>query len=270
MDKIKIGIIGACITRDAFVTKFVPNYKEYYNVVNTTFQTSFISLMSGRIELSKEYAKDYCTKEYNKDRLKEELEKKSLDYIIKAEPDYIIFDLYSDVRFGVVRYKENYITNSNIKIRQTEFYKQKKYDEIITFFKDSKRYSGLLIKYFENFLNIIYKELPNTRVILVKARYAHSYVDEDNIVRYMDFDKYNYIDDENMALNKLNDMLINKFNLDFIDMTEKEYFADPNYPYGFAPWHFEKLYYNDLLNKLNAICLKDMLRKRKKIYDIIK
>ena len=45
-------------------------------------------------------------------------------------------------------------------------------------------------------------------------------------------------------------------------MTKREYFADPNYPFGFSPWHYENQYYQDFIKELNGICLKDILEAR--------
>ena len=70
-----------------------------------------------------------------------------MDELIKSSPDYIILDLYSEIRYGILRYKEMYITNAQAKIRQTEFYKQKKYDEIIMYHNNKEKYMELIDKY---------------------------------------------------------------------------------------------------------------------------
>ena len=78
----------------------------------------------------------------------------------------------------------------------------------------------------------------------------------------MDFNKFGYIDRENRHWKELNEYIENKYKLQSIDMTQKEYFAVPNYPFGFSPWHYENQYYQDFIKELNGICLKDILDKR--------
>src|SRR5699024_7631283 len=117
----------------------------------------------------------------------------------------------------------------------------------------------LLDEYLDKFMEQIKNKLPKTKIVLVKGRYAYSYIDDEHIIRYMDLQKFNYIDRENKHWKELTEYVQNKYNLETIDMTKREYFADPNYPFGFSPWHYENQYYQDFIKELNGICLKDML-----------
>ena len=262
MSKIKVAVVGVCISRDAFSTRFVSDYKTWYDVVNTTFKTSIISLMSETVELSREELKDTCKKDAHRQNLKDEMSKKYMNELIDSYPDYIVMDLYSEIRYGIIRLKNTYLTNAHDKIRQTEFYKQKKYEEIITYQNDKEKYMLLLDKYLDKFMKQIKNKLPKTKVILVKGQYAHSYIDDEHIIRYVDLQKFNFIDRENKYWKELNEYVQKKYNLEVIDMTKREYFADPNYPFGFAPWHYEKQFYQDFIKEFNSICLKDILEAR--------
>lgn len=261
MAKINVAIVGVCVSRDPFNSRFVPEYKNWYNVVNTTFQMSIISLMSKSIKLSEDELKDTCKKDAHRQNLMDELSKKYIKELIESSPDYIILDLYSEIRYGIIAVKDTYLTNAQAKIRQTEFYKQKKYDKIIMYHNDKHEYLKLFDDYFSQFIDIIRTNLPKSKIILVKGRYAHSYIDDDKIIRHMDFEKFSYIDRENRHWQELNDYIAQKHNIEALDMTKKEYFADPNYPFGFSPWHYEKQYYQDFIKELNSICLKDILGK---------
>lgn len=261
MSKIKIAVVGVCVSRDPFNSRYVPEYKTWYEVVNTTFQTSIVSLMTEEVKLSEEELKDTCKKDAHRQNLKDEMSKKYINELINSEPDYIILDLYSEIRYGILKLKNSYLTNAQAKIRQTEFYKQGKYDEIIMYHKDKEKYMKLFNKYFDEFMNIIQTKLPKVKIILVKGRYAHSYIDDEYIIRYMDLQKFSYIDRENRHWKEINEFVEEKYNLETINMSRKEYFANPNYPFGFSPWHYENQYYEDFIRELNGICLKDILNR---------
>jgi len=262
MSKIKIAVVGVCVSRDPFASRYETNYKEWYEVVSSIFQTSIASLMSDKFNLTSEESEIVGKRKPNLKNLTEELNKESINLVLNSNPQYIILDLYSEIRYGVVKYNDNYITDTHTKIKQTAFYKQKKYDEIIKYGENKKLYLDIFDYYFEKFLKRVRTELPNTKILLVKTRYAHSYIDDDNIIRYMDFDKFDYIDKENEEWEQINKYVEKKYNLSCIDMSTKEYFSDPNYPCGFAPWHYEKKYYQDFIKELNSICLKDILENK--------
>lgn len=261
MKKLKVAVVGVCVSRDPFNSRFAPEYKNWYEVVNTTFQMSIISLMSKSVDLSEEDLKDTCKKDAHRQNLRDEMCKKYIDELIQSSADYIVLDLYSEIRYGIIALKDTYLTNAQAKIRQTEFYKQNKYDKIIMYHKDKKEYMELFDRYFSEFINTIQENMPKAKIVLVKGRYAHSYIDDEHIIRYMDAQKFSYTDRENRHWKELNDYIEEKYNLESIDMTKREYFADPNYPFGFSPWHYEKQYYHDFIKELNSICLKDMLDK---------
>lgn len=264
MNLINIAVVGVCISRDPFNSRYETGYKEIYNVTSTVFQHSIISLMSKVCDIPQELLKDTCSNEAHRKNLIDELNKVGIGVILESKPDYIILDLYSEIRYGVLKYKDSYITNVHSKIRKTEFYKKRKFEKEIRFSENKSEYLEILDKYFEKFINVIKENLPNTKIILLKAKYAHSYIDECNVIRNFDFEKYNYIDKENYEWEELNNYIVEKFKIDTLDMTQKEYYADPSYPFGFAPWHFEKRHYQDFIKELNLICLKDLLKVKGK------
>ena len=51
--KTKIAIYGSCISRDLFNSHFVPDYKEFFEVVADVQRTTMISLMQNPMEIDK-------------------------------------------------------------------------------------------------------------------------------------------------------------------------------------------------------------------------
>lgn len=61
----KIAIVGSCVTRDMFNTKFIADYKEYFNIVAEHFQSSIMSLISSSAKFPNFNLNDYTPHEIN-------------------------------------------------------------------------------------------------------------------------------------------------------------------------------------------------------------
>ena len=111
MNKRTIAIIGACCSRDAFNKKFIPDWNSYFSVVITRF-TSFISLMSTPVPISR------ALKRYNNDKrfwhntFYDECEKNLLNGLVSVNPEFIVIDFYNDAVKGMINLGTNhYLTD---------------------------------------------------------------------------------------------------------------------------------------------------------------
>lgn len=109
---IKIATIGSCITRDNFNSKFNPYYKLFFDVIAHQNQTTIPSLMSDKIELKVD--DEFINKtNYIQNLLLREFDKGFLDILKQEKPQYLLMDLDPDVKFGLLKTKENnYLTNN--------------------------------------------------------------------------------------------------------------------------------------------------------------
>lgn len=137
-NKIKIAVIGSCVTRDLFNSKFINNYKDFYECVSTVWQTSMISFMSEPSTLDDSLIElDGDVTKLQRNTLLRDLDKSYKDEIINKQPDYIIFDLYTDVKYGAIRTKKNtYLTNNPNGFRKTKYFKEQHFEEALNVFKD--------------------------------------------------------------------------------------------------------------------------------------
>lgn len=268
MDLINICVMGSCVTRDMFNSRFVADYKDYYNLVSSCYQTSLISIMSNKMELEiidiEENVKGHQQQVLDKD-----MKKTYLQEIVKSKPEYIIIDFYADIRYGILKIGENYITNNPNNIKKTSFYKDKKFDYQYTLAKDTEIYFELFKDSFERFYKFMKEKLPNTKLIVHKIRFTDSYIDKDGSIKLFTHSKYNFIDIENRLSNKYYDYIKTNYDLYMIDLSDTEYLAESRHLWGLTPYHYEIKYHNDFMSQLYKICLKDLLSMRKKINNIL-
>src|ERR671920_227614 len=120
---IKIAVMGSCITRDNFNSRFNTDYKQAYEAVLMQNQSSLISLMSKPLQVPADQIS--VGSEYDRWNVRTDLSKEFLDQVAELAPDYLILDFFGDVHFGVLDLGDGrYITNNRWKLWPTPFYKQ--------------------------------------------------------------------------------------------------------------------------------------------------
>ncbi len=253
--KKEIAIIGACCSRDLFNSKFIPNWKDYFDVAYYSFQTSIISLMSAQVPYNRKllnYEGDNFSKWY-RDILVKEFDKSFLTDLISINPDNILIDFYSDVVNGIIEIAPNTFVTQRLKDQQNnasfDIYRDKR---LLTIANDEEEYLVLWKKSVDEFFNFIKENIPNAKIFINNIRFSNTLRTEDGeSVPYgnKDVDFYNrvyqtlleYIKEQN-------------YNVTIIDL-EKTYDIDKNYIFG-GPWvvHYVSEYYYDLLNVLYVFC----------------
>lgn len=257
--KIKIAVIGSCVTRDIFNSKFNKEYKDIYECVSTAWQTSIISFMSDRtwIEDNQKGFKDTLT-EHQRNTANRDISKEYKNEFIEAQPDFIIFDLYTDVRYGVVKNKSGYLTNNPNGFRKTVYYQNKQYEEALNIYKDEK-YLTLLYKSFAEFEEWVRRNIPKCKILITGFIAAFSHTTKENYIANFDLKTCNMVARDNIMYNKIYLGLSSKFDVILLDMQNKTYFGDHNHIYGVKPWHLTQHYYDDLYKNLNNVVLEQSI-----------
>lgn len=246
---IKIATIGSCVTRDNFNSNFNPHYKEYFELVAHQHQSSIISIMSKKSSFTNtsEFSN---TTAFRKRHITNEFNKNFLNDLIKNKPDYIMIDLNADIKYGVVKIDdETYITN-NKHFKNVPELKNK---PTLNLNKNFDEYFSLWKYYTNNLFNFIQKELPDSKVILVNARYQDIFSDIISLhdIRREQGIKSLDIDLMNKMWHILDEFILENYdNVIELDANTQDYFLDENHPWGMSYLHFEKFFYNDFLNNL--------------------
>jgi len=119
--RLKVSIVGSCATRDNFNSKFNPDWRKYFYCDVSAQQNSIISLVSTPFDLAP----------LDMDNLSE-WERREVHYESKRQfwidlkdyqPDVIVIDLFTEVRFPVIDCGETYITDNSWKIGKSNGYK---------------------------------------------------------------------------------------------------------------------------------------------------
>ena len=103
----KISILGSCLLRDIFNSKFIPEYAEKFKVDSYFARTTIPSIMS------KAYSYDIKDFEKRFDALRfeyfyTECSKCMLSIIENNNSDYLLIDFYADVYYGTCKYEGAY------------------------------------------------------------------------------------------------------------------------------------------------------------------
>lgn len=248
--KVKIATIGCCMIRDNFNSKFNPNYKMFFEVVDHQIQSAIPSLMSKPTKLV--VNKSFIEKtSYIQNVALKDFDKSFLSNIKQQKPDYVLMDLYSDLKFGLLKTDEGNFVTDNYYFK--DFYGVDKYDQL--------KIDDKFDEYFEvwkeavNRLFSFIRDEVGAKIILIKGRFIDEFTDGTSLTEYRIQNKIprqNYIE-MNRVWDILESYIIDNFELEILDMTEKNYKLDRNHPWGPYYLHFENKFYNDFLNKLISI-----------------
>lgn len=257
--KIKIAVLGSCASRDIFNSKFIADYKDFYECVSTAWQASVISFMSERLwfeENQKGFKKEIS--KHQRNTTNRDISKKYRDEFIETQPDYILFDIYTDVKYGIVKTKDRYLTNNPNGFRKSVYYQDAHYEKSLDMFEDEE-YMALFYSNFSKFIDWVNINLPNCKVLITKFSETFSYMTKENYPVNFKPEMCETIAKVNKKYDEIYDKLSSDYEIPFLDMQTKTYFADYNHIHGLKPYHYTQQYYDDLFNSLNKMVLKDQL-----------
>lgn len=258
--KTKIATVGSCVTRDNFNTKFNPNYKMFFDLVLHQHQVALPSLMSKNIPYIADSTVDKLP-DFGKWHLKTECNKEFLELIKEKNPEYLIMDLDGDVHFGVSQIDENNYFTNNPKFSDISFLN--KYENKFLLKDDPDKYFELWQPKVDVFFDFLQREVPNCKVILVKARFTDTLKGGESLTELRKEKNLKTLDVPymNKLWDRLDDYIIRKFDVEVIDMTQKDYYLNRNHPWGAFYLHYTNEFYNDFLNKLQHIVMCDNQKK---------
>lgn len=262
--KIKVATLGSCVTRDPFNSLFNPNYKDFYQLSVNQFHTSIVSLMSKPIEYdSTSFVYEKPVKEFAEWHFKTELNKRFLNDLVLAQPQYVIVDLYADITFGVREVGTSYVTGKEYAYKKNKLWNTLQVGKRYDVESDFAEYFDLFKTAADNFYEFCKEHLPKTTIVVNQARYTYEYWDEldKSIKVFGEKTPETYIK-LNQIWGILDNYLLAKDNVKAISY-DKKYYADPHYRFGgLGPVHFKNNYYEDFLKKLLVITFGDLIDQK--------
>lgn len=247
-----MAILGSYVSRCIFNKQFIPNYKHYFQLLSYAHQPSLISIMSKPIPY---YYKNMVGKSksvLDRDHFRQELEKQFLLTLANEQPDILVMDFYAEVMYGVVQVNdESYMVDKDFRFKHyraykklkigKKFYPRENFDEFFELWKEK-------INEFNEWARI---NIPNTKIIVNKARAKKTFLDENDneVVRPEKRD----LDEINRLWDTLDQYAINTFGYEGIDYSNDEYYLQEDHVFGNYFVHFDQKYYNLFFSKLKNI-----------------
>ena len=253
MPPVTFSSLGCCPTRDIFNSTINPNYKLYFKLISEAYHQSFISLMSEPLIFDEEEVKVNGQNHFWADRTIADFKRTYLDDLIRNPPEYLIFDVYADVEYGLLVINDSYVTNTPVNLQQTDFYKNLEDIHKLSIFNDTLKYLKMWKNSFEKFYNFMTNNCPTTHLILNPILY-----DEDGNCFLLKKNKIEpNINFKNLA-NKFNSYynILQRYiceNFDLNVLLHDNYLHFDSHLWGFSPGHFEEKYYKDINFQLNSI-----------------
>jgi len=258
MQKTKVAVVGACVTRDCFNRSFVPFYRDNFECVATVWQSSFRSLTAPKTHVPDQELVGRLN-EKQLAYLKEDIEKEHVRKLIALKPDYIVLDAYADVHYGVCEINGVSVTCNPNSLMKTEFYKKNKEKlAAVSLLKHPDQLSKVKDAFLE-FVEMIERVLPSTHIVLHLFEFTDAFLNSKGESVKFEGVKYDYIDRANALLNEFYDEVLKEKDLAVVDMRTRYYLGDENYPFGLEPYHFERQYQLDFISKFSLMCHKDSL-----------
>lgn len=253
----KVAILGTCFSRNAFNTSeyFNPEYKDLIQCVYTQFHSTIESLITdvkAPTQLFEEYSDNtdfkYINTDFNKLFFKE---------LHESSAEYIIIDLYPDATLNQLTLKNESIITYNYMIKENQNLGYYVKDWGDSKFEDEDKYITKWTESLNKFINKLTEIIPENKIILNRGRLSKYYYEDETVKEFRTIDLINR---SNYYWELLDNTFIQKYpNIKIIDITDKPFYADKNYPFGFSYSHYESDYYKSFFNELIKILYKDKL-----------
>jgi hypothetical protein len=264
----KIAVLGSCVSRDGFNSKFISDYKNFYSCVIHQNQMSMISLASDPIPFNKELIDNLSP--FDTKHFRTELDKSFFSEMKKHQPDYLLIDFYGDLFYGVQRIGNSYITNKKWLFKKTSLYPSLNVkEEFQIFFKEKERYLKMWKAGVKKLFDFLNKNVPHCQVIINKARFVDEYLDQETgeLKSISGSGKHKYINVPvyNKWWDGLDNHVIKNYNVKVLDYENKYYYSVEDHPWGRFYLHYNNSFYQDFTRKLLRIILEDSEAEKKEL-----
>lgn len=258
-DPTTVAVLGSCITRDNFNSRFNPGYRERFACPLHQNQTSLISLMS--TPLDQPWAPTRPMNDYDRWNVATELDKSFLPGVVALQPDCLILDFFADAYFGVARLDTGeYVTDNRWKLRHTDLYRSWKDAERLTLLKlvrDAEVYVPLWRDAFDAFVRFARERLPRTALVLHRGRFTDSIQlpgvsTPESLREHREAKRRIPVQRSNRRWAELDDYAAARVDA-VIDLTDTDYPTSPDHPWGAFYVHYAMDYYPRFLEQLCAI-----------------
>ncbi|EFN5226493.1 glycosyltransferase family 61 protein [Escherichia coli] len=239
----KVTVVGSCVSRDCFNSKFNPDWRKYFDCNVSAQQNSIISLVS------KPYIHELDLENLSEWEKREVIYESKRQFWVDLEiyqPDIIIVDLFSEVRFPVINLGETYITDNSWKIGKANGYNSLSNFSRLSLKDNNEQYLMIFEDALTSFREKILEICPNVKIFLNAPEAAYRYVDGNTISNFDNDQVTNF----NLLWHQVNKKFIATFNPTVIASSSSMVIGDSSHPWGKYFVHYAQSFYTHFLNSL--------------------
>jgi hypothetical protein len=266
LNPVRLSILGSCFSRAAFNSSnnfFNPDYKLCFSLDYSHFWISLISAVNEKIPF--DISKYHDVPEKVIDNVKKEYEKTTFEDLKKVNSDYIIVDFFVDAVHGVRRFPDGNFIGQNGDLHNSYYYKNQFLKETSQFDIRHPDFWNTWKAACDTFIKRLEPIIGMDKIILNLGGLSDLFYNENREASNFSKEKkftsseINFI---NRTWEKMNNYFISKVpSAKIIDLSQYNYYASLDYPYGGSgPHHYERNYYKTFLGELSKIILMDKIR----------
>lgn len=254
-----VAILGSCLTRDNFNSRFNPDHKQWFRVSVTANQMSLISLMAPPLDVEWQPTREMS--EYDRWNVGQEFSKGFLADVVQAQPRYLVIDLFGDLHFGVVQVDGGtFVTDNRWKVHTTDWYVEAEAAgrlRHLTIFSDPEEYTALWQDAVRRLAEHLRVHCPDTTVVVNRGRNTDA-LWLPNRPRPVSLIRHRKLRKMDVALSnelwsQLDDFQIDEFGAEAIDLTDVDFGTYPGHPWGPLQVHLHPEYYRLFLGQLHRV-----------------
>lgn len=253
----RVGVVGSCVSRDAFNRSFAPNYKNEVELVSSIYQSSLPSLaretkIEGEVPgtVTQNYLEDIC-REYSG---------KNLDDLVNSRPDIVVLDTYADVQFGVTEVDRQYVTRNHMAFTALnaadiyygdegkEFPVRGRFEGCS---EGSDNYFQLAKDSISHLVSRIREKNKGAQFVVNSARFASAYLAADDQMK--NYDKADRLDEKNKHWGELDQTLRSMTQGIRIVYPDELIVGREEHKWGLNPVHYDQAYYDYFWQSLKKI-----------------
>lgn len=263
-----VAVLGSCITRDVFNSRFNPDWRDHWDCVLGQNQSSVVAMMSRAVEAAPEVIGDVPA--YRAEVVRSDLTKSFLDRVTELAPDYVVLDFFADVHFGVLDLGDDVmVTNNRWHLHKTPFFRDLKAAgplSPVRWQQDPDAYVELWKSAFDQLVVLLRARLPQT-VLVVHHGFNTAKVlltGEDRVIPLREYKKVHPLNVRraNQVWRRLDAYAAAVPGVESIDLTSGRYTSFDQHPWGPFYVHYTLDYYRDFLAAL------DLLHVRRRLADL--